>query len=121
MKRKLFMLFTALTVFMILCVQSLAAEEPLTLEIRGGEAWVVECDRMTACGRVEVPAEYLGVPVVGIDDFAFYFCENVTEVSLPETVREIGEWGFARCFSLEKINIPQNAELGLGAFLGCPL
>ncbi len=121
MKKKLFAFFIAFAVLSILCTSSMAAEAPLTFEIRSGEAWVTECDRMTAEGYIEVPSQYLGVPVVGIDDFAFYFCENVTEVSLPETIREIGEWGFARCFSLEEINVPQDTELGLGAFLGCPL
>lgn len=95
-------------------------EEFLTFDVNENGAVVVECDRMNAVGKIDIPNEYNGIPVTGISDYAFYFCENVKEVTLPNTVEYIGEWAFARCFSLEKINIPESVkEIGLGAFWGC--
>ena len=45
--------------------------------------------------------------VITIDDYAFYLCENIVSISIPNTVTTIGKGTFERCCSLSSINIPE--------------
>ena len=57
--------------------------------------------------------------LTNIDNFAFRFCENLTELDLPETVTNIGRYTFYGCKSLSQLTIPANVEhIGSYAFLG---
>ena len=42
---------------------------------------------------------------ITISDHAFDSCSNLTEVSIPKSVKNIGDFAFVGCDSLEKINI----------------
>ena len=53
--------------------------------------------------------------VTSIGENAFYQCENLTGVEIPNSVTTIGEYAFADCSSLESIycdaeNVPETAE-----------
>lgn len=53
-----------------------------------------------------------------IDNFAFRFCENLTELSIPEGVENIGRFAFYGCSSLKDISIPSSVEhIGRFAFI----
>ena len=54
---------------------------------------VIFCDRTVT--SVDIPAEIDGVPVTKIIQGSFYRCENLTSVTIPETVTYIGEIGRA--------------------------
>ncbi|MFC4666601.1 leucine-rich repeat domain-containing protein [Falsiporphyromonas endometrii] len=41
---------------------------------------------------------------------AFYHCENLTSVTIPNTVKILGDSVFMRCTSLENLNIPASVE-----------
>ncbi len=70
------------------------------------------------CLRIPERAE--GLPVVSIGKKAFWGCESVREVILPDTVRYIGEWAFASCKSLECVSVPhRDIRIGRGVFRGC--
>ena len=46
--------------------------------------------------------------------------EGVTEVVIPDCVKEIGEQAFCNCSNLTRITIPDSvADIGEGAFDGC--
>ena len=59
--------------------------------------------------------------VTGIDClFAFGDCENLTKVSLPDTLVKIDEYTFDACSSLTQITLPKGLEkLGSAAFRNC--
>ena len=78
--------------------------------------------------------------VTGMVDYAFYYCEDLTRVSIPNGVDvsnyafvhctaltsvsmqegvSIGEYAFSECKALEIISIPNNASIGEYAFYGC--
>ena len=45
--------------------------------------------------------------ITSIGDEAFYDCENLTTVTIPESVTSIGDGAFEDCSSLESITIPK--------------
>lgn len=58
--------------------------------------------------------------VVGIQRYAFYKTTAVRKISLPESIRTIGEYAFAWCTYLEEANIPVNVtEISSWAFQLC--
>lgn len=58
--------------------------------------------------------------VTGIDQLAFSCCTNITSVTIPNTVTEIGGRAFYFCSSLSSITIPNSVvSIGSGAFQGC--
>lgn len=64
--------------------------------------------------RSEIPSEPLKEVAVKESGFAF------REVTIPETVVEIGDFAFSHCKSLQTVNIPDSVEIiGYGAFENC--
>ena len=68
-----------------------------------------------------IPSTCMGLPVIAIDDEAFYDCESLTSVVIPESVTEIGDEAFSGCSGLSSITIPANVNCIAGsAFRNCP-
>lgn len=58
--------------------------------------------------------------VTSICDGAFWQCENVTDVELPDSLRSIGGGAFGECISLKEATIPAYVTwIGEGAFGNC--
>ena len=58
--------------------------------------------------------------MTSIDDYAFYWCEDLTSVNLPRNLTDIGINAFFDCFELTEISIPEHvASIGYAAFSGC--
>ena len=63
---------------------------------------------------------YLSCPVTAIGDLAFYNCENLTNVNIPNSVTAIGFFAFKDCVNLTSIDIPNSVvTIGWAAFSGC--
>ena len=59
-----------------------------------------------------------GVKVIG--NGAFFWCESLTSINIPNSVTTIGNGAFSRCSSLISINIPNSVTtIGNGAFSRC--
>ena len=69
--------------------------------------------------KVRVPSTYQGKQIVSIGTRAFYDCSKIIEVSLPDTINEIGEEAFGYCTSLKKIDISACKRIKDQAFIGC--
>ncbi len=70
--------------------------------------------------HVEIPGDFYGRKVVGIDKQVFRNLAAVVEVTIPETVTSIGDYAFAGCTELTAIKLPAALEkIGEGAFQGC--
>lgn len=55
-----------------------------------------------------------------IPDKAFYGCTNLKDITLSDSISEIGELSFSGCHALKNINIPQNVKTIKGfAFQDC--
>lgn len=58
-----------------------------------------------------------GVSVIA--DYAFYY-SAVTDILIPNTVTNIGEWAFGYCLNLMNIDIPNSVEnIGYASFSNC--
>ncbi len=68
----------------------------------------------------DAPKKLLLSPgITSIGDSAFAWCNNIENVSIPESVTKIGSYSFAHCTSLANISIPESVKaIGISAFTG---
>ena len=96
----------------------------VTYPVEGGQLYfdkdigaIIFCDRTVT--SVDIPAEIDGVPVTKIIQRSFHGCENLTSVTIPETVTYIGDGAFKKCKSLTSVDLPDSLRhLGKDAFDG---
>ena len=75
-----------------------------------------------APANIVIPAEYDGLPVEGIDDYAFEYEEGIRSITIGENVRHIGEYAFGNCRGLDEITIPETVKyIDMYAFRGCTM
>ena len=62
----------------------------------------------------------LGNNVSQITNFTFANCYNLTSITIPKSVIDIGQQAFYQCLSLKSITIPDGvASIGIGVFYAC--
>ena len=70
--------------------------------------------------RIEIPSSYLILPVTTIGDWAFWGCDQMTDVVIPASVNHIGNWAFSDCTGLTSVTIPEGVTtIGAYAFDCC--
>lgn len=71
--------------------------------------------------ELDIPSEYKGKPVVGIDFRAFASSRHLISVRFPSTLRNIDDGAFTGCTSLENITFPDSkVYFGSETFYACP-
>ncbi len=148
MKRKLLSLLLALALLLTLLPQAAPAARAEDEPIYSGECGV-QGDNLTwrfdpetgtltieGYGYMESYYEYGDIPWVGfqseitaislpkslrsIGDMAFSMCPNLTEAPIPESVEYIGDNAFENCIGLTELTIPGSvSHIGFCAFVGC--
>ena len=112
---------------MLLCLAAFpqtahaADESDLTFNLKsdGNSYSVSKCDT-AATGELVIPASYNGLPVTSIASYAFNRCNQLTGVTIPDTVTEIGREAFYGCSSLVYVTIPEGVtKIDSYAFIGC--
>ncbi len=69
---------------------------------------------------IVIPSEYEEKTVTKIEDRAFENCENITSITLPDSITVIGRNAFAGCGSLTSISIPDGVTvIEEETFKGC--
>ena len=120
--------FMALTVWMV--PTGFAAADDIT-EIKWTEGVTVgaiyfnkstqtitKCD--PAVTSAVIPSKIDNVPVTAIGSKAFYNCDALESVTIPDSVTSIGDSAFRECESLTNVKIPDSvASIGYMAFYSC--
>ena len=58
--------------------------------------------------------------IIRIGECAFEGCSELAAIDLPDGVVSIGAWAFRDCTNLERISVPDSiADIGMHAFFGC--
>ncbi len=93
--------------------------DSLTYTIDNEEVIITRCEK-SVTGVLTIPSEIEGYPVTRICYNAFNMCYGISEINLPDTIKQIDSRAFAGCVCLRKINIPKNVEsIGTLAFMDC--
>ena len=69
---------------------------------------------------VEIPEEIKGVSIVGVAKNAFKDCTSLKSLTLPDTVKKIGDYAFSGCNYMVLTALPKSVEsIGERAFYSC--
>ena len=90
-----------------------------TYTVTGGKATITAVDTSIS-GDVIIPSTLGGYPVTSIGTRAFFWCEDVTSVTIPDEVTSIDEGAFDCCTNVQSITIPDSVtSIGERAFAWC--
>ena len=70
-------------------------------------------------GSITIPSTLEGKTVYSLADEAFKQANNVTEIILSSSVKEIGDSAFENCTALAKVSLGSVEKIRAGAFEGC--
>lgn len=62
----------------------------------------------TIKGDVVIPSEYNGFPVISIGKWAFFGCDKITSIIIPDSVIQVEEAAFHSCESMKEIILSEN-------------
>ena len=96
-------------------------QEPETFNTRvvSGGVEITGINTYNSSGVYEIPSQLDGLTVIGIADEAFKY-ESIKSITLPSSLKYIGELSFANCQQLTEIVIPENVTaIKNGAFVNC--
>lgn len=72
------------------------------------------------CEKLQKITFEQGTVLETIEDYAFYGCKELTEITLPSTLRTLGEQVFDSCFELKSITLPEGIKtIPTCTFLNC--
>lgn len=60
--------------------------------------------------RTSIDSLIIEEGITGIGDYAFYYCENLRSISLPNSLRRIGAFSFSGCNTIDCLDIPANVR-----------
>lgn len=96
-----------------------ANEGPFVYEFSNGEVIITRCDPSVS-GDLIIPDTLGGMPVIAIGERAFYYCSEITSITMGENIRSIGKEAFAFCGALSKVVLSEElTEIAEGAFQMC--
>jgi len=119
MKNKKFVLWIALIVTVIIPVYSQQYDSEKDFQIDWDDSGGVKIIKYIGSKKeVSIPTSIQNNPVTGIGGFNDN--KNITKVTIPNSVKNIGDSAFSDCISLTNITIPNSvSSIGERAFFGC--
>lgn len=89
-----------------------------TYEVYSDNVCITGC--VYGSGDLVIPSQINGYDVTELGSQAFFGMDNLTSVTLPDTLQYIDDWTFAACGGLTEITIPDSViEIGESAFAMC--
>ena len=95
-------------------------ENPLKFfYLKESDSYSVTCIDKSVSAIV-IPSEYKGKPVTSIEENAFLHCKLLTEITIPSSMKNIGNRAFEGCSGLTELTIPEGVvKIGGCAFFKC--
>lgn len=96
--------------------------EGLTLEMNTDKTgyWITKADESIVKGDFNIPAQFDGLPILGIKSKAFFECNNLISVTISDGIKYISSSAFENCDNLKTVNLPNSLEsIGRRAFADC--
>ena len=98
--------------------------------LENGVLYISGSGRMDSYGRAsvvpwaqvrdQIELVYFDRDITNVGQYAFYGCENLKDVSLPDLLDDIGQYSFSLCGHLTSVLIPDGAKTIKGhAFASC--
>ena len=79
-----------------------------------------QCVKPSIEGMITIPSAVDGKPIRAIGRYAFNNCEQITRITLPDTIEVIGECAFNNCSALTALYIPNSVtNIGEQITSGC--
>ncbi|MCR5643501.1 MAG: leucine-rich repeat domain-containing protein [Prevotella sp.] len=103
---------------------TVTSTSPKQVQVKSKERLVPAVSKTTE-GTINIPSTVKGTDgssysVTAIGEYAFYFCEKLKLVKMPNTVKSIGDDAFTYCAALESIELPSGlTSIGNYAFMQC--
>ena len=112
----LFLIIVTLPLLLGGCNQSSSV---LKYEIHGDSVTITGCDE-DVLGELVIPDTIKGKPVTSIEGEAFFRCQSLTSITIPDGVTSIGFRAFNGCSKLKSITLPNSViSIGGSAFQAC--
>jgi len=95
------------------------SEDMLTYTVSNGKSTITGCNTSIS-GDVEIPSTLGGYPVKSFSWGAFQGSKALTQITIPDSVTNIGMNTFAGCSSLKEVCLSDNiTQIGFGLFRYC--
>ena len=109
--KKITLILFIIALVSCICMVTASAENegPYVYEISDGEVTIMKCDPSVE-GDIIIPQTLGGIPVTGIAEKAFYYCNGITSVTIDDNIRFIGKSAFAFCGALSEVILPDTIE-----------
>ena len=108
--KKILHILTLILIFSAMCTfYTHAADENLFSYSTGYfydhslDGYIIRAKNQDISGDIVIPDIVDGKPVEAIGHSAFAYCENITSVTIPDSVKYIGHQAFYGCTNLETI------------------
>ena len=94
--------------------------ESLAFTLKSDNTYEVSSIGTSSDTDIVIPSEVDGINVTSIGNYAFYYCDSLTSVIIPDSITSIGDYAFHSCTSLKSVAIPNSViSVGYYAFYNC--
>ena len=115
-------IFVALTVLVSCNSEKPTDEDCFIFYPLDDGTYAVECDASLVqyLTKIVIPENHKGKKVSTITNRAFFGCDNVKTIVIPNSVTSIDDYAFYDCSNLTSVEIPNSVTtIGKSAFYGC--
>lgn len=102
-------------------IEEVKAVTNIKMGIFENNTQIISFDELQDFVNIKKLGNASGTSISRDDTRIFYGCSNLTSITLPEGIEELGYYAFTRCTSLTSINLPQSIKkIGTACFAYVP-